>query len=166
MLPRPVGQLISPAVRRLTGLLVMAEDMPQERNGVALDPSGTKDRYGLPGLTITHHYDDRDLSACRALIGQAKRVLRAAGGLFSYVHEIRTFSHAVGTVRMGEDPGTSALDPFCRFRGVDNLYVVDGSFMPTSAGLNPSLTIAATALRVGEHVLSAYGGSTSEVSDG
>jgi choline dehydrogenase-like flavoprotein len=162
MLPWPVGQLLSPGVKRLTGLLVMAEDVPQVGNGVALDPSGQKDRYGVPRLTITHHYADRDLAACNALTGQAKRVLRAAGGLFSYVHHIRTFSHAVGTVRMGDDPGTSALDPYCRFRGVENLYVVDGSFMPTSAGLNPSLTIAATALRVGEHVLETYG---SEVGD-
>jgi choline dehydrogenase-like flavoprotein len=69
--------------------------------------------------------------------------------LTHYVHHIRTFSHAVGTVRMGTDPATSALDENCQFRGVDNLYVVDGSFMPTSAALNPSLTIAANALRVG-----------------
>jgi choline dehydrogenase-like flavoprotein len=53
---------------------------------------------------------------------------------------------------MGIDPATSALDEHCRFRGVENLYVVDGSVMPTSAGLNPSLTIAANALRVGDHL--------------
>jgi choline dehydrogenase-like flavoprotein len=159
MLPWPVGQVLAPGVRRLTGLLVMAEDTPQYGNRVALDPNG-EDRYGLPQLTITHHYTPRDLAACRALARQAKRVLRAAGGLFSYVHDIRTFSHAVGTVRMGEDPATSALDPHCRFRGVENLHVVDGSFMPTSAGLNPSLTIAANALRVGEHALADQGVST------
>ena len=50
------------------------------------------------------------------------------------------------------DPAESALDEDCRYRGVDNLYVVDGSFMPTSAGVNPSLTIAANALRVGERL--------------
>ena len=48
---------------------------------------------------------------------------------------------------MGADPRTSALDPECRFRGLENLYVVDGSVMPTSAAVNPSLTIAANALR-------------------
>ena len=68
------------------------------------------------------------------------------------MHEVDTFSHAVGSVRMGPDPRTSALDENCRFRGVDNLYVVDGSFMPTSAAVNPSLTIAANALRVGAHL--------------
>jgi choline dehydrogenase-like flavoprotein len=53
---------------------------------------------------------------------------------------------------MGEDPQTSALDALCQFRGLENLHVVDGSFMPTSSGVNPSLTIAANALRVGEHL--------------
>jgi len=48
---------------------------------------------------------------------------------------------------MGQDPRTSALDQYGRFRGLDNLYVVDGSFMPRSGGVNPSLTIAANALR-------------------
>lgn len=165
MLPWPIGQVLSPGVRRLTGLLVMAEDMPKHENRVALDPTG-EDRYGLPQLTITHHYTPRDLAACRALVRQAKRVLKAAGGLFTYVHDIRTFSHAVGTVRMGEDPATSVLDPYCRFRGVENLYVVDGSFMPTSAGLNPSLTIAANALRVGEHALAEHGVSAERTGHG
>lgn len=80
--------------------------------------------------------------------------MSGAGALAHYVHQIRTFSHAVGTVRMGADPKTSALDEHCRFRGLDNLYVTDGSVMPTSAALNPSLTIAANALRVGALIAS------------
>jgi choline dehydrogenase-like flavoprotein len=129
----------------------MAEDQPRYDNHVAIDLSRT-DRFGLPQLTVTHYYSERDVAACNALIKKAREILRQAGALFCYVHHIKTFSHAVGTVRMGKDPTTSALDEFCRFRGVDNLYVVDGSFMPTSAGLNPSLTISANALRVGEHI--------------
>jgi choline dehydrogenase-like flavoprotein len=74
-------------------------------------------------------------------------VLRGAGAWAFYQHRIRTFSHAVGTVRMGSDPRTSALDGYGRFRGIDNLFVLDGSFMPRSGGVNPSLTIAANALR-------------------
>jgi choline dehydrogenase-like flavoprotein len=69
-----------------------------------------------------------------------------------YVHKIKTFSHALGTARFGPDPATSVLDEWNRFRGIENLRVVDASFMPTSAGVNPSLTISANALRVGEHV--------------
>ena len=83
---------------------------------------------------------------------RCKQIFRHAGAPISYVHQIKTFSHAVGTVRFGDDPSSSVLDPYCRFRGVDNLHVVDASFMPTSAGLNPSLTISANALRVGAAV--------------
>lgn len=151
-LPKPLGKWLSPAVEHLTGLLVMAEDQPQYGNHVAIDRSRT-DRYGLPQLTVTHHYTARDVAACQALINKARQILRKAGAVFCYVHQIKTFSHAVGTVRMGKDAATSPLDEFCRFRGVENLYVVDASFMPTSAGLNPSLTIAANALRVGEHLV-------------
>ncbi|MGA7305180.1 MAG: GMC oxidoreductase, partial [Rhodothermales bacterium] len=98
-------------------------------------------------------YSDRDLAARSALVGQAKRILRRAGAMFNYVHKIKTFSHAVGSVRMGDDPDSAPLDRHCAFRGVDNLFVVDGSFMPTSAGINPSLTIAANALRVADHMV-------------
>ncbi len=150
-LPRPLGGLLSPAVQRATGLLAMAEDQPQQQNHVFVDPA-RRDRFGLPQLIVNFRHSRRDRQARRALLSTAKQILRRAGALFCYVHRIRTFSHAVGTVRMGDDPRSSALDPYCRFRGVENLFVVDGSFMPTSGGLNPSLTIAANALRAGEEL--------------
>ena len=152
VLPKPLGHILSPGVEHLTGLLVMAEDEPQYNNYVAIDWSQI-DGFGLPQLTVTHHYTRRDYAARNALIKKAKQIFRKAGAWFSYAHKIKTFSHAVGTVRMGDDANASALDPYCQFRGVDNLYVIDGSFMPTSAGLNPSLTIAANALRVGGHIV-------------
>jgi choline dehydrogenase-like flavoprotein len=61
-------------------------------------------------------------------------------------------AHACGTCRFGDDPGTSVLDRNCRAHGLENLYVVDASFFPTSGGTNPSLTIAANALRVAAHL--------------
>ena len=152
-LPKPFGNWISPGVKLLTGLLVIAEDQPQFENHVALNWQ-KKDKFGLPELTITNHYSKRDLAAIGVLKKKAKIILRKTGAWFFYVHNIRTFSHAVGTVRMGKNPETSVLDEYCQFRGLDNFYVVDGSFMPTSAGLNPSLTISANALRVGEHIMS------------
>ncbi|NIR47047.1 GMC family oxidoreductase, partial [candidate division KSB1 bacterium] len=152
LLPTPLGHLIGLGVPHLTGLLVMAEDQPRYENHVAIDRS-KRDDFGLPQLLITHHYTKRDYAARNALLEKAKSILKKAGALFCYTHKIKTFSHAVGTVRMGENPETSALDPYCQFRGVENLFVVDGSFMPTSGGLNPSLTISANALRVGEHLI-------------
>ena len=62
------------------------------------------------------------------------------------------FAHPCGTLRFGDDPRTSVLDPDCRMHGIENLYVADSSFMPTSNGVNPSLTIAANALRVADAV--------------
>ncbi len=64
----------------------------------------------------------------------------------------KTISHVCGTCRFGADPKSSVLDPQNRAHQVDNLYVVDGSFFPSSAGLNPGLTIAANALRVAAHI--------------
>jgi len=78
---------------------------------------------------------------------------QGAGALATFVRDIPTFSHAVGTVRMGSDPATAPLDEAGAFRGVDNLYVTDGSALPRSGGVNPSLTIAANALRTGDIIL-------------
>jgi choline dehydrogenase-like flavoprotein len=61
-------------------------------------------------------------------------------------------AHQNGTIRFGTDPKTSALDVICKAHDLDNLYVVDGSFFPSSAAVNPALTIMANALRVGDHL--------------
>lgn len=58
-----------------------------------------------------------------------------------------------GTCRAGLDPRTSVLDPWCRAHEVPNLYVVDGSFLPTSGGAPPTLTILANSFRVADHVI-------------
>jgi choline dehydrogenase-like flavoprotein len=62
-------------------------------------------------------------------------------------------AHQNGTIRFGDDPATSALDRNCKAHELDNLYVVDASFFPSSGAVNPALTIMANALRVGEHLL-------------
>ena len=144
-----VGALLTPLVRRATGLLVIAEDRPRRENRVYLDDTPANEGDSLPGLRIEHRYHERDREARAFLLDRAKDVHRAAGARARYVHEINTFSHALGTVRMGDDASSAPLDADCRFRGVDNLYVTDGSALPTSGGVNPSLTIAANALRVG-----------------
>jgi choline dehydrogenase-like flavoprotein len=106
----------------------------------------------MPEAAITHRYDPRDLAARRVLVDAARRILRRAGAPLQFVQPINTFSHAVGTVRMGDDPARSPLDAWGAFRGIDNLYVADGSVFPRSGAVNPSLTIAANALRTGERV--------------
>jgi choline dehydrogenase-like flavoprotein len=147
--PRLLGPLAALVVPQTTGLLAIAEDQPRLENRVSIDASRS-DSFGMPVLRIRHRYTERDEAAVRTLAKTARRVLRRAGALAFYNHHIATFSHALGTVRMGRDPRTSPLDGECRFRGIDNLLVVDGSALPTSAGVNPSLTIAANALRAAE----------------
>ena len=67
--------------------------------------------------------------------------------------EKRTPSHQCGTARMGDDPRTSVVDPWCRAHDLDNLRIVDASVLPTSGAANPSLTVAAIALRVARDIL-------------
>jgi choline dehydrogenase-like flavoprotein len=147
--PAGLGGALMPFVSRITGLLVIAEDQPSRDNGVAIRLS-RRDRFGLPQLLVVHRYSRRDDAAGRALVAHARRILRRAGAWATHVQPIRTFSHALGTLRMGSDPETAPVDPDGLFRGTDNLYVADGSAFPTSAAVNPSLTIAANALRVGQ----------------
>jgi len=79
-------------------------------------------------------------------------------------------AHQSGTVRFGDDPKTSVLDVNCRAHDVDNLYVVDTSFFPSSSAVNPALTAMANALRVGDHLLQRLGAhvtaANQPVSDG
>jgi choline dehydrogenase-like flavoprotein len=157
VLPRPLARLVEPLADHLTGMLAIAEDQPRADNRVRLDPSAV-DAFGVPRMGVEHSYTARDLAARAFLLRKGRQVLRRAGARLFVTWNVSTFSHAVGTVRMGTDERTSALDPLCRFRGVDNLYVTDGSFMPTSGGVNPSLTIAANALRVGR-MLARQGGA-------
>ena len=151
-LPMGLGHLIAPIVTRTTGFIVMAEDRPRAVNRVELTTAGTTGD-DLPPATITHHYDERDLAARAALVTAARKILKQAGALVTYSHPIKTFSHAIGTVRLGVDPSTSPLDAWGTFRGIDNLFVTDGSALPRAAGVNPSLTISANALRTGTHLL-------------
>jgi choline dehydrogenase-like flavoprotein len=150
---RGVARTALPAiVRRISGMIAIAEDKPNPGNRVAL-AAGAANRFGMPPATITHRYDSRDLAARDVLVGVARRILRKAGAMpLMFPYHIQTFSHAVGTVRMGADPRRSPLDERGAFRGFDNLFVTDGSALPRSGGVNPSLTIAANALRTGAHI--------------
>lgn len=150
--PGPLGKLAGKLVKPLTGLLAIAEDQPQKSNYIRIDTE-KEGKYGLPVAEVSHSYTERDTAAVNALAKKAKVILKKAGAILYYTHHIRTFSHSAGTIRMGINPDTSALDKYCNFRGIDNLSVVDACFMPTSAAVNPSLTISANALRVGDYLV-------------
>lgn len=147
-IPRILGGLASLVLSRASGLLAITEDQPRLSNGVHVDERCI-DRFGMPQLVIRHSYSERDRKSNALLAHEGRRIMREAGALATWVHPIRTFSHALGTVRMGCDEETAPLDGEGRYRGLDNLFVADGSALPRSASVNPSLTIAANALRIG-----------------
>ena len=107
-------------------------------------------------------YTENNTEGFNRLVEKWKHILKAIDNGDSFLpHAIylrKTIplsgvAHQVGTLRFGTDPKTSVLDPNCKAHDLDNLYVVDGSFFPSSGAVNPSLTIMANALRVGEHLL-------------
>jgi choline dehydrogenase-like flavoprotein len=133
-----------------------SEDLPDPANRVSLDADGnvvlsyrpnnleghkqltTKLEYLLEHLDCERHLLPRNL-----FVGQR---IPLAG-----------VAHQNGTIRFGDDPRSSALDRHCKAHELDNLYVVDASFFPSSGAVNPALTIMANALRVGDHLLERLG---------
>jgi choline dehydrogenase-like flavoprotein len=132
------------AARRSVDWWVMSEDLPDPANRVTIGVSGE----------IVIHWRPNNLAAHDRLKGHAKAMLRRAGYpvLLDRQMEIATNSHQCGTLLFGHDPGRSVLDSTGRAHDLDNLYVVDASVFPSSAAVNPALTIAAQALRVGDHL--------------
>lgn len=128
--------------------LVMSEDPPRASSRVRLLPDGTPEVIWHPADRKAH---DRFVCHARGLLRRIgfPLVLRHSFG-------IEAPSHQCGTVRMGTDPASSALDPFCRAHDHPNLYVVDAGCFPSSAAVNPALTVAAQALRVGAHLSSTF----------
>jgi choline dehydrogenase-like flavoprotein len=141
-----------------------SEDLPDPENRVTLDRDGR----------IVLSYTPNNQEGHRRLISKLESLMQRQSKCAVHGHEchqglfgrnlflgqqipLAGVAHQNGTVRFGHDPATSALDPDCRAHEVDNLYVVDGSFFPSSGAVNPALTIMANALRVGDRILERLG---------
>ena len=126
--------------RRSVEWLIMGEDLPSPENRVTVDRAGRIKVARRARGTATH----------RRLLERCKRLLRSAGyaAILTQPFDISMNSHQCGTVIAGLDPDTSVLDPWCKAHELENLWVVDGGFFPSSGAMNPALTIAAQALRV------------------
>ncbi len=142
----------------LHGLITIGEDLPVASNRVDLDPD-LKDVWGLPALRITHTSHPNDLALHAWYEARLVEWARASGArrvwTLPYAGIKGGSGHILGTARMGNDPATSVVDRHCRSHDVPDLWIVDGSCFPTSAGYNPTLTIVANAYRVAEHFLAA-----------
>jgi choline dehydrogenase-like flavoprotein len=125
--------------------LAMSEDLPRDDNRVTVETDGR--------IRLT--YEPNNLAAHARLVAETERILRRLGFwiVMKHSHNTRNTTHQCGTVVFGRDPRTSVLDTYCRTHDVENLFVVDGSFFPSSAAVNPGLTIAAQALRVADHII-------------
>lgn len=129
--------------RHAVDFLAMSEDLPHPDSRVRLD-----------GKRIVLQWRRSNMTAQRGLVRQMKASLRAAGFpvVLSRLFDQKTPSHQCGTVRLGDDPAKAPLDPFGRAFDHPNLFVVDAGTLVTSAAVNPSLTVAALALRAADHI--------------
>jgi choline dehydrogenase-like flavoprotein len=136
---------------------VMTEDLPRPDNRVSLTRSGEIMLSYTANNEVPHH---------RLLAKLHQAMERVDGGVMHIIPNelylskdipLAGVAHQNGTCRFGADPRTSVLDLNCKAHDLDNLYVVDASFFPSSASVNPTLTIIANALRVGDHLLERLG---------
>jgi choline dehydrogenase-like flavoprotein len=133
-----------------------SEDLPDPENRVTLDRDGQ----------IILSYTPNNGEGHKRLIRKLEYLLQHLDGHMHLVPRnlfvgnripLAGVAHQNGTIRFGSDPRSSALDANCKAHEVDNLYVVDGSFFPSSGAVNPALTIMANALRVGDHIAERLG---------
>ena len=139
-------------VARGVDWLAMTEDLPRRENRVTVEPDGR----------IRLRYRPNNCAAHDRLVAEMRRILRRLGfwKVMIHSHAEKNTTHQCGTLCFGVDPRESVLDPWCRTHDVENLFVVDASFFPSSAAVNPGLTIAAQALRVADHIIATELGSS------
>lgn len=140
----------------LAGLTVVAEDLPEEHNCVTLDPDLT-DSDGIPAPKITYRLGDNSRKMLKHGEERAKEVLMAAGAkkvLTKGDDDVwwRAGWHQMGTCRMGNDPKKSIVNSWGRSHDVKNLFIVDGSIFVTAGAVNPTSTIQALSLYIGDSI--------------
>jgi choline dehydrogenase-like flavoprotein len=138
--PLMPSRVLTEVAGRSVDWYLMTEDLPHPDNRITIDASGR----------IVMLYRPNNVGAHKRLARAMSDAMRHAGYPLIQVRRfgLDAVAHQCGTIRFGDDPATSVLDPLCRTHDVDNLLVVDAGFLPSSAAQNPALTVAAQALRV------------------
>ena len=133
---------------------IIAEDLPSESNQVMLD-SELRDSDGMPAPKMVYRASENTWKLLEYNQTKAKESMAEAGAYDTIVAPIvrETGWHMLGTTCMGHNPSRSVVDGFGRAHDVSNLFVFDGSVMPTSGAVNPTGTVAALALRNAEAIL-------------
>lgn len=134
---------------------VFCDWLPTNDCFVSLDP-GVKDKWGLPVARVRLGYHPHDLKVGEAVASRAAKVFEKMGAenVQWNVSGEPPSNLMAGGCRFGNDPATSVLDKSCRAHEVENLYVTDGSFMPTGGSVPYTFTIYANSFRVGEQIVS------------
>ncbi|HWD99853.1 MAG TPA: GMC family oxidoreductase, partial [Bryobacteraceae bacterium] len=133
-----------------SGLGLLGEILPWPDNRVTI--AAEKDRFGIPVARVDFSLHDNDKKLIEYGKNVVMNVMRAAGAE-EVVQEAR-YAHLVGAARIGNDPRASVADEFGRTHDIDNLFICDGSVMPTQGSANPALTIQAFAARVADYIVS------------
>ncbi|MBD3649415.1 MAG: choline dehydrogenase, partial [Pseudomonadales bacterium] len=138
-------------VNRITGMVAICEDLPEEHNRVTLDPE-LVDADGIPAPHISYTISENSWKMLDHAVARGSEVLRAAGAqdIISEAPLAVGGWHNLGTCRMGSDPETSVVNEWGRSHDVRNLFIIDGSIFVTSAGVNPTCTIQALALYIAD----------------
>jgi choline dehydrogenase-like flavoprotein len=135
-----------------------SEDLPSADNRVTVDRDGTVRLAYAPNNPEGHQRLQsrlKDVMSRTVCDVHGTQCFRGLSRMSAYIGKripLAGVAHQNGTCRFGDDPATSVLDVNCRAHDVTNLYVVDGSFFPSSSAVNPALTIMANALRVADHL--------------
>jgi choline dehydrogenase-like flavoprotein len=139
LVPMPILDAVT---KYTLDLFVQSEDLPLADNRVHLNSSGQ--------ICLTRR--ETNVAAHRELIKRMKKVIRKAGFPFVLTRSlgVEATSHQCGTARMGDDPATSVVDASLRAHDLDNLWIADSSPFPSSAAVNPAITVSALALRLGQ----------------
>jgi choline dehydrogenase-like flavoprotein len=134
----------------------ITEDLPYEDNCVsvrAIDQEGVDSK-----LLIDYKIHNHEMKRLKELRAKLRSVFSPYPVTFvEHASSNKTLAHACGTCRFGDDPGNTVLNRYNRSHDLDNLYVADSSFFPSSGGTNPGLTLAANSLRVADHLLKGSG---------
>ncbi len=135
-------------------LVVVSDDFPEESNQVTLDPE-LMDSDGIPAAKVNYRQSDNNKKMIAHGKTRAKEALEAAGAreLIEVEGVLRKAGwHLMGTARMGVDPGKSVVNSIGQCHDVKNLFIVDGSVFVTGAAVNPTPTIQAVALYIGDQI--------------
>jgi choline dehydrogenase-like flavoprotein len=141
-------------------LEVFGEWIPDLRAGVSIDPQ-VRDKWGIPVARVSTWSHRRNKETATYLVERGLQVMRAMGGENPRTpakYGGASTNLVGGTCRFGKDPARSVLDPDCRAHEAENLFVTDGSFMPSGGSVPPTFTIYANAMRVGDKIVAQLGG--------